>query len=74
MKEYITINGREYNTRTGELKGTSNTIHNSIQKSTTLNRKFLKPLKKYSDITPQQYQAIRQFKRKHDYSEVILKA
>ena len=41
MKEYITINGREYNTRTGELKGTSNTIHISIQKSTTLNRNFL---------------------------------
>ena len=74
MKEYITINGREYNTRTGEFKGASNTIHNSIQKSTPLNRKFLKPPKKYSDITPQQYQAISQFKRKHDYSEAILKA
>ena len=30
MKEYITINGREYNARTGEFKGASNTIHNSI--------------------------------------------
>ncbi|MDO4902443.1 MAG: DUF4367 domain-containing protein [bacterium] len=73
MKEII-VNGRRYDAETGQLLEVvepkapvfeAKNIHQSPQKSQTLNRKFVRmPEKKTSEQI-----AIEQFKRRHDYAE-----
>ena len=76
MRDEIIINGVRYNSSTGEALGCVNTenesfgsnqIHQTIQKSQTLNRKFVR---RPENLSREQLHAIEQFKRRHDYLEI----
>ena len=75
MRDEIIINGVKYDAITGENLGAvnvenesfgSNQIHQTIQKSQTLNRKFVR---RPENLSREQLHAIEQFKRRHDYLE-----
>lgn len=74
MKEII-VNGRKYDAETGQLLAIeekpvasfgADKIHQTIQPSQTLNRKFVKR----PEQTSTQMLAVEQFKRRHDYAEI----
>lgn len=82
MDKIIVVNGRQYFEATGipvdssqpnslnrEEKSTD--IHQGLQKSQTLNRRFVK---QPAPRTSAQMQQIQQFKRKHDYEEAKKRA
>jgi hypothetical protein len=76
MREIIIVNGVKYDAVTGQpiISSTvnkdtaveSDKIHQNLQKSQTLNRKFVKR----PNITDAQAHAIAQFKNRHDYMEL----
>lgn len=82
MGKIIIVNGRQYYEATGlpvedspathirENESSAN-IHQGVQKSQTLNRRFVKQPK---SRTVEQIQQIQQFKRKHDYEEAKKRA
>lgn len=80
MSKTIVINGRHYDTITGQPVDRDNTqpvsssaeIHAGVQKSQTLNRRFVSAPNRPQ--TTNQVEMIRQFKRKHDYAEARKKA
>lgn len=76
MRDEIIINGIKYDAKTGiaiekvqqesfENFGAEK-IHQNLQKSQTLNRKFVR---RPQNLTNEQIHAIEQFKRRHDYME-----
>lgn len=84
MRDEIIINGKKYDAKTGELlsapKNNRNIeasdvskIHNNLQRSSTLNRKYVS-VPKRQGVSLQQDEMISQFKRRHDYQEAILRA
>ena len=84
MRDEIIINGKKYDAITGELliapknncsiknKDISK-IHNNLQRSSTLNRKYV-TIPKRQGVSLHQDEMISQFKRRHDYQEAILRA
>ena len=85
MKDEIIINGKKYNAITGELLeapkavrktiglNDSEEIHQGLQRSNTLNRKYVSQPRRAS-INVGQREMISQFKRRHDYQEAILRS
>lgn len=81
MSEVIVVNGKQYYAETGllvenqpittEVEAPSVHIHQGVQKSQTLNRRFVKQPARQ---TENQVEAIRQFKRKHNYEEARKRA
>ncbi|MBS7346620.1 MAG: hypothetical protein KIG14_02820 [Candidatus Sacchiramonaceae bacterium] len=81
MSKIIVVNGKQYYAETGllvenqpttaEAEATSGRIHNGVQKSQTLNRRFVKQPARQTEA---QIEAIRQFRRKHDYEEARKRA
>ncbi len=82
MSKIIVVNGKQYYAETGLLvenqpavttttEVASGHIHRGVQKSQTLNRRFVKQPARQSET---QVEAIRQFKRKHDYEEARKRA
>lgn len=84
MRDEIIINGKKYDAITGKLlsvpknnrkdvKNDISKIHNNLQRSSTLNRKYVS-VPKRQGISLHQEEMISQFKRRHDYQEAILRA
>lgn len=84
MRDEIIINGKKYDAITGELLSTPKNnydiknkdiskIHNNLQRSSTLNRKYV-TIPKRQGVSLHQDEMISQFKRRHDYQEAILRA
>lgn len=84
MRDEIIINGKKYDAITGKLlsvpknnrkdvKNDISKIHNNLQRSNTLNRKYVS-VPKRQNISLHQEEMISQFKRRHDYQEAILRA
>ena len=83
MRDEIIINGKKYDAITGELLSAPKNnniknkdiskIHNNLQRSSTLNRKYV-TVPKRQGISIHQDEMISQFKRRHDYQEAILRA
>ena len=83
MRDEIIINGKKYDAITGELLSAPKNnniknkdiskIHNNLQRSDTLNRKYV-TVPKRQGISIHQDEMISQFKRRHDYQEAILRA
>ena len=82
MRDEIIINGKKYDAITGEpLSAPKNNIknkdiskiHNNLQRSSTLNRKYV-TVPKRQGVSLHQDEMISQFKRRHDYQEAILRA
>lgn len=82
MKDIIVVNGKRFYVETGlpvdnaaEVSAVKSVegaqIHGGLQKSQTLNRRFVKSPKSQ---TREQIQTIQQFKRRHDYEEAIRRA
>ena len=84
MRDEIIINGKKYDAITGELLSAPKNncsiknkdiskIHNNLQRSSTLNRKYV-TIPKRQGVSLHQDEMISQFKRRHDYQEAILRA
>ncbi len=84
MRDEIIINGKKYDATTGELLSAPKNncsiknkdiskIHNNLQRSSTLNRKYV-TVPKRQGVSLHQDEMISQFKRRHDYQEAILRA
>ena len=84
MRDEIIINGKKYDAITGELLSAPKNnydienkdiskIHNNLQRSSTLNRKYV-TIPKRQGVSLRQDEMISQFKRRHDYQEAILRA
>lgn len=84
MRDEIIINGKKYDAITGELLSAPKNncsiknkdiskIHNNLQRSSTLNRKYV-TIPKRQGVSLYQDEMISQFKRRHDYQEAILRA
>ena len=84
MRDEIIINGKKYDAITGELLSVPKNncsiknkdiskIHNNLQRSSTLNRKYV-TVPKRQGVSLHQDEMISQFKRRHDYQEAILRA
>ncbi len=84
MRDEIIINGKKYDAITGELLSAPKNncsiknkdiskIHNNLQRSSTLNRKYV-TVPKRQGFSLHQDEMISQFKRRHDYQEAILRA
>ncbi len=84
MRDEIIINGKKYDAITGELLSAPKNncsiknkdiskIHNNLQRSSTLNRKYV-TVPKRQGVSLHQDEMISQFKRRHDYQEAILRA
>jgi hypothetical protein len=84
MRDEIIINGKKYDAITGELLSAPKNncsiknkdiskIHNNLQRSNTLNRKYV-TIPKRQGVSLHQDEMISQFKRRHDYQEAILRA
>ena len=84
MRDEIIINGKKYDAITGKLlsvpknnrkdvKNDISKIHNNLQRSSTLNRKYVS-VPKRQNISLHQEEMISQFKRRHDYQEAVLRA
>lgn len=84
MRDEIIINGKKYDAITGELLSTPKNnydiknkdiskIHNNLQRSSTLNRKYV-TIPKRQGVSLHQDEMISQFKRRHDYQEAMLRA
>ncbi len=84
MRDEIIINGKKYDAITGELLSAPKNncsiknkdiskIHNNLQRSSTLNRKYV-TVPKRQGVSLYQDEMISQFKRRHDYQEAILRA
>ena len=84
MRDEIIINGKKYDAITGELLSAPKNncsiknkdiskIHNNLQRSSTLNRKYV-TVPKRQGVSLHQDKMISQFKRRHDYQEAILRA
>ena len=84
MRDEIIINGKKYDAITGELLSAKKNncslknkdiskIHNNLQRSSTLNRKYV-TIPKRQGVSLHQDEMISQFKRRHDYQEAILRA
>lgn len=84
MKNEIIINGKKYDAITGALLSAPENhhiniqhdvseIHDNLQRSSTLNRKYVK-VPKRQGVSLHQDEMISQFKRRHDYQEAILRA
>ena len=84
MRDEIIINGKKYDAITGKLlsipknnrkdvKNDISKIHNNLQRSSTLNRKYVS-IPKRQNISLHQEEMISQFKRRHDYQEAVLRA
>ena len=81
MSKIIVVNGKRYYAETGlladdqpmttEAEVPSDHIHQGVQKSQTLNRRFVKQPARQ---TESQIEAIRQFRRKHDYEDARKRA
>jgi hypothetical protein len=78
VREIIEVNGVKYDAITGQrIEGQatknekanylSEDIHSNLQRSSTLNRKFVK---RPEDLSASQRQAIEQFKNRHNYAEI----
>lgn len=83
MRDEIIINGKKYDAITGELLSAPKNncsiknkdiskIHNNLQRSSTLNRKYV-TVPKRQGFSLHQDEMISQFKRRHDYQEAILR-
>ena len=84
MRDEIIINGKKYDAITGKLLSAPKNnydiknkdiskIHNNLQRSSTLNRKYV-TIPKRQGVSLRQDEMISQFKRRHDYQEAILRA
>ena len=84
MRDEIIINGKKYDAITGELLSAPKNncsiknkdiskIHNNLQRSSTLNRKYV-TVPKRQGVSLHQDEMISQFKRRHDYQEAMLRA
>ena len=84
MKNEIIINGKKYDATTGALLSAAENhqiniqhdvskIHDNLQRSSTLNRKYVR-VPKRQGVSLRQDEMISQFKRRHDYQEAILRA
>ena len=84
MRDEIIINGKKYDAITGELLSVPKNncsiknkdiskIHNNLQRSSTLNRKYV-TIPKRQGVSLHQDEMISQFKRRHNYQEAILRA
>lgn len=84
MRDEIIINGKKYDAITGELLSAPKNncsiknkdiskIHNNLQRSSTLNRKYV-TVPKRQGVSLHQDEMISQFERRHDYQEAMLRA